>query len=213
MQALTQLTAKVAIMDRDNVDTDAIMPKQYLQSVKKNGYGDWAFDDWRYLDPGEVSTDTATRRVNPDFELNQAQAQGAEVLITRDNFGCGSSREHAVWGIRDMGFRVIIASSFGDIFLNNCFNNGVLAISLPKDEIQALFENCEQGSTLSVDLENQTISASGKEYPFEVEAMRRYRLLNGLDSIGMTLGKSEQIREFESKHKAKHHYFFTPLAR
>ncbi|TRX55026.1 3-isopropylmalate dehydratase small subunit [Thalassomonas sp. M1454] len=212
MQAFTTHTGLVAPMDRTNVDTDAIMPKQYLKCISKTGYGDWAFDGWRYLDAGEVDTDTTTRTKNPKFELNKPQYQNASILLSRDNFGCGSSREHAVWGIRDMGFKVIIATSFADIFFNNCFNNGVLAIALSEDEIDLLFKLSQKHDlTISVDLINQQLLVNDLVINFSVDAMRRHKLLNGLDNIALTLAKIDKIKQFEQRHKQQHPYFFNAM--
>ena len=213
MQAFTTHTGLVAPMDRANVDTDAMMPKQYLKCISKTGYGDWTFDGWRYLDAGEVDTDTSTRVKNPDFELNLPQYQNASILLSRDNFGCGSSREHAVWGIRDMGFKVIIATSFADIFFNNCFNNGVLAITLTTDEIDLLFSLTQQQDlTITVDLTNQKLIANDLTINFSVDDMRRHKLLNGLDNIALTLAKIDKIKQFEQRHKDQHPYFFNAMS-
>ncbi|WNC72190.1 3-isopropylmalate dehydratase small subunit [Thalassotalea psychrophila] len=209
MQPFILHTGKVAPMDRANVDTDAMMPKQYLKCISKTGYGDWTFDDWRYLDAGDVGVDPKTRRKNPDFELNKPQFQHASILLGRENFGCGSSREHAVWGIRDMGFKVIIATSFADIFFNNCFNNGVLAISLSSEIIDSLFNQAKFGISMTIDLENQKIICEQQTINFEVDDMRRFKLLNGLDNIALTLEKVDKIKAFEQQHQHSHPYFFS----
>ncbi|KXI30446.1 3-isopropylmalate dehydratase small subunit [Paraglaciecola hydrolytica] len=203
----------VAPMDRSNVDTDAMMPKQYLKCIFKSGYGDWAFDDWRYLDAGDVDVDVSTRRKNPDFELNKTIYQGASILLSRENFGCGSSREHAVWGIRDMGFKVVIATSFADIFYNNCFNNGILALTLKPEQIERLFElSGDKAMSLTVNLQEKRVTlANGEFYSFELEENRRFKMLNGLDNVATTLLKKQAIQDFEKQHKQTHPYYFTPL--
>ncbi|MDH5378518.1 MAG: 3-isopropylmalate dehydratase small subunit, partial [Gammaproteobacteria bacterium] len=190
MQALKQHTGIVAPMDRPNVDTDAIIPKQFLKSIKRSGFGPNLFDEWRYLDHGEPGMDNSTRPVNPDFVLNQARYQGASVLIARDNFGCGSSREHAPWALEDFGFRVIIAPSFADIFFNNCFKNGLLPIVVAATKVDQLFNEvaANEAYQLAVDLEKQTITTPGGEViGFEVDEFKKHCLINGLDDIGLTL--------------------------
>jgi 3-isopropylmalate/(R)-2-methylmalate dehydratase small subunit len=205
MRKFTLLDGLVVPLDRANVDTDAIIPKQFLKSIKRSGFGPNAFDEWRYLDHGEPGMDNSNRPLNPDFVLNQPRYQGAQVLLARENFGCGSSREHAPWALEDYGFRAIIAPSFADIFFNNCFKNGLLPIKLDADKVDALFkavETCE-GYRLKVDLEQQTISTpDGTVYPFEVDAHRKHCLLNGLDDIGLTLQHVDDIKAFEQKHRA-----------
>ncbi len=188
-------------LDRSNVDTDAILPKQYLKSISRFGYGDWLFDDWRYLDPGDAETDTASRRPNPDFSLNYAPFSGASVLLARDNFGCGSSREHAVWALRDFGFRAVIAPSFADIFYNNCFKNGLLPLTLPAEVVDGLFSlvAVEQNLELEVDLEQQMVRCGDYQWPFDIDPARRHHLLEGLDDIAVTLASADSIREFESE--------------
>ncbi len=206
MRKFETLTGIVAGMDRPNVDTDAIIPKQYLKSIKRSGFGVNLFDDWRYLDPGEPGMDHSKRRLNPDFVLNQAPFNQAEILISRENFGCGSSREHAVWALDDFGFKVVIAPSFADIFFNNCFKSAVLPIVLNENSVNQLFkELAEQDHyQLSVDLENQMVSSSsGLELPFEVDTFRKHCLLNGLDDIGLTLQHEAEIKSFEKKYHAK----------
>jgi 3-isopropylmalate/(R)-2-methylmalate dehydratase small subunit len=207
MKKFTLLNGLVAPLDRANVDTDAIIPKQFLKSIKRSGFGPNAFDEWRYLDHGEPGMDNSIRLINKEFVLNQARYQGAQILLTRENFGCGSSREHAPWALEDYGFRVIIAPSFADIFFNNCFKNGLLPICLDAEKVDALFravEGCE-GYRLLIDLEAQTITASeGVVYGFEVDAFRRHCLLNGLDDIGLTLQHMDEIAAFEAKHRAAH---------
>ncbi len=198
MQAFTQLTGLVAPLDRANVDTDAIIPKQFLKSIKRAGFGPYLFDEWRYLDHGEPDMDCTNRPINPDFVLNKAQYQQAEILLTRENFGCGSSREHAPWALADFGFRVIIAPSFADIFYNNCFKNGLLPIVLSTETVDQLFGELVDGYQLTVDLSSQKIiTAAGTSIHFELDENRKYRLLNGLDDIGLTLQQADKIRTYE----------------
>lgn len=211
MQAFTQLNGLVVPLDRANVDTDAIIPKQFLKSIKRSGFGPNAFDEWRYLDHGEPGMDNSKRKTNPDFVLNQARYQGASVLLARENFGCGSSREHAPWALEDYGFRVIIAPSFADIFFNNCFKNGMLPIVLSADDVDALFKETEtsEGYKLNIDLSEQSItSPSGKSYKFDVDAFRKHCLLNGLDDIGLTMQHQDAIKAFETKHQAAQPWLF-----
>jgi 3-isopropylmalate/(R)-2-methylmalate dehydratase small subunit len=192
-------------MDRANVDTDAIIPKQFLKSIRKTGFGPNLFDAWRYLDPGEPGQDPASRKPNPDFVLNQARYQGASVLLARKNFGCGSSREHAPWAIDQYGFRCVIAPSFADIFFNNCFKNGLLPIVLPEAVVSQLFDEvlAFPGYQLTIDLERQVVvRPQGEEIPFEVQAFRKYCLLNGLDDIGLTLRHADKIKAFEAERLA-----------
>ncbi len=201
MQAFTVLDGLVAPMDRENVDTDAIIPKQFLKSIRKTGFGPHLFDAWRYLDPGEPGQDPASRRPNPDFVLNQPRYRDASILLARKNFGCGSSREHAPWALVQYGFRALIAPSYADIFFNNCFKNGILPIVLPENLVSKLFEVllAFPGFRLSVDLERQVVHDSqGQEMPFEVQAFRKYCLVNGLDDIGLTLRHADKIKTFEA---------------
>jgi 3-isopropylmalate/(R)-2-methylmalate dehydratase small subunit len=205
MQKFTLLNGLVAPLDRANVDTDAIIPKQFLKSIKRSGFGPNAFDEWRYLDHGEPGMDNSKRKVNPEFVLNQPRYQGAQILLARENFGCGSSREHAPWALEDYGFRAIIAPSFADIFFNNCFKNGLLPIRLPAGQVDALFKAVDANVCykLVIDLGQQTISApDGTSYPFEVEAFRKHCLLNGLDDIGLTLQHVDEIKAYEIKRRA-----------
>ncbi len=205
MEKFESLDGLVAPLDRPNVDTDAIIPKQYLKSVKRSGFGPNLFDDWRYLEPGEPGQDHSKRRLNPDFVLNDARYAGASILLGRENFGCGSSREHAVWALEDAGFRVVIASSFADIFFNNCFKNGVLPIVLDAQILDELFKAVEanEGYRLVVDLEQQTITRpDGEKLPFEVDEFRKYCLLNGFDDIGLTMRHADEIRAFEKRYYA-----------
>jgi 3-isopropylmalate/(R)-2-methylmalate dehydratase small subunit len=196
----------VAPMARDNVDTDAIIPKQFLKSIARTGFGENLFDAWRYLDHGEPGMDPKSRRPNPDFVLNQPRYRGASVLIAGKNFGCGSSREHAPWALAQYGFRAIIAESYADIFYNNCFKNGLLPIVLPESDVARLLHDAaiDSGYSLTVDLERQlVIDPSGRASPFEVEPFRKYCLLNGFDDIGLTLRHSDLIRSFEAGHLLK----------
>lgn len=198
-------------MDRSNVDTDAIIPKQFLKSIKRSGFGPNLFDEWRYLDHGEPGMDNSTRSVNPDFVLNQPRYSGASVLLARENFGCGSSREHAPWALLDFGFRVIIAPSYADIFFNNCFKNGILPIVLDAQVVDGLFQAvaANEGYQLTVDLEAQTVSTpDGKSINFEVEEFRKHCLLNGLDDIGLTLQHVGDIRAYETRRGAEAPWLF-----
>lgn len=207
MQAFTTHQGLVAPLDRENVDTDLIMPKQFLKSIKRTGFGPNLFDTLRYLDQGEPGMDNSKRPLNPDFVLNQPRYQGASILLTRKNFGCGSSREHAPWALLQFGFRAILAPSFADIFFNNCFKNGLLPIVLPEDEISRLFEevSAEPGYTLQIDLEAQKIvTAGGRELKFDIEPFRKHCLINGLDDIAMTLQKADKIKAFEAERLARH---------
>ncbi len=192
----------VAPMDRENVDTDAIIPKQFLKSIKKSGFGINLFDEWRYLDAGFPGQDPTSRRPNPDFVLNQPRYSGASVLIARKNFGCGSSREHAPWALDQYGFRVVIAPSFADIFFDNCFKNGLLPIVLPESQVARLFDEVAAfvGYQLTIDLERQVvIQADGSELSFEVQAFRKFCLLNGFDDIGLTLRHADKIKAYEAE--------------
>jgi len=206
MNKFTVLDGLVAPLDRANVDTDAIIPKQFLKSIQRTGFGPNLFDEWRYLDHGEPGMDNSRRPLNPDFVLNQQRYQGASILLTRKNFGCGSSREHAPWALDQYGFRAVIAPSFADIFFNNCFKNGLLPLVLPEAQIDRLFDEVKAfpGYRLIIDLEKQLVcTASGSlAFPFEVGEFRKYCLLNGLDDIGLTLRQSDKIRDFEERHLA-----------
>jgi len=206
VQKFDTLKGLVAPMDRDNVDTDAIIPKQFLKSIRKTGFGPNLFDEWRYLDPGYPGQDPKSRRPNPDFVLNQPRYQGASILLARKNFGCGSSREHAPWALDQYGFRAIIASSYADIFFNNSFKNGLLPIVLSEAQISALFDEvlAFPGYSLTIDLPRQVIvKPGGEELPFEVQAFRKYCLLNGFDDIGLTLRQADKIRAFEAQRLAQ----------
>ena len=206
MEKFTVHTGVVAPLDRENVDTDAIIPKQFLKSIKRTGFGPNAFDEWRYLDHGEPGQDNSKRPLNPDFVLNQPRYQGASVLLARKNFGCGSSREHAPWALQQYGFRAIIAPSFADIFFNNCFKNGLLPIVLTEQQVDHLFNDTYafNGYQLTIDLDAQVVRAGdGREYPFEITAFRKYCLLNGFDDIGLTLRHADKIRQFEAERLVK----------
>lgn len=212
MEPFTQLNGLVAPLDRANVDTDAIIPKQFLKSIKRSGFGVNAFDEWRYLDHGEPGMDNTKRQINPDFVLNQPRYQGASILLTRENFGCGSSREHAPWALEDFGFKVIIAPSYADIFFNNCFKNGMLPIVLSAEIIEDLFSQVAfaEGYKLNVDLAAQTVTTpSGEVHQFVVDAFRKHCLLNGLDDIGLTMQQQDKIKIFEAKHKQAQPWLFT----
>jgi 3-isopropylmalate/(R)-2-methylmalate dehydratase small subunit len=206
MQAFTLHTGLVAPMDRENVDTDAIIPKQFLKSIKRTGFGPNLFDAWRYLDPGEPGQDAATRRPNPDFVLNQPRYAGASVLLARRNFGCGSSREHAPWALDQYGFRAIIAPSFADIFFTNCFKSGLLPIVLPEAAVAQLFDEVAAftGYRLTVDLPRQVVvKPDGAEIAFDVQPFRKYCLVNGFDDVGLTLRHADKIRAFEAERLAR----------
>ncbi len=205
MKKFTLHKGLVAPMDRENVDTDAIIPKQFLKSIKKTGFGPNLFDEWRYLDHGEPGIPESQRKPNPDFVLNQPRYKGASILLARKNFGCGSSREHAPWAIDQYGFRAVIAPSFADIFFNNCFKNGLIPIVLHESAINTLFNKVHAfpGYELTIDLERQVIvRAQGEEMPFEVQAFRKYCLLNGFDDIGLTLRHADKIKTFEAERLA-----------
>lgn len=202
MKSFNTLTGIVAPMDRANVDTDMIMPKQFLKSIKRTGFGPFMFDELRYLDVGEPDMDCTNRPKNMDFPLNFERYQGAQILLARENFGCGSSREHAPWAIEDYGFRALIAPSYADIFFNNCFKNGVLPIVLEADVVDQLFKEMydQDGYQLTIDLEAQLVrKPNGEEISFEVDAFRKYCLLNGLDDIGITLKDADAIREYQTQ--------------
>ncbi len=211
MKAFTTVTAKVLPLDRPNVDTDAIIPKQYLKSIRRTGFGPFLFDDWRYLDPGTLDVDPATRRVNPDFVLNDARHAGAQILIARDNFGCGSSREHAVWALDDYGLRAVIAPSFADIFFSNCFKNGVLPVILKPEEVQAIFEvvGADADAHVTIDLPAQQVKlADGRSFSFAIAAGRKHNMVEGLDEIGLTLAHGDAIRDYESRRSKEAPWLF-----
>jgi 3-isopropylmalate/(R)-2-methylmalate dehydratase small subunit len=206
MQKFTIHKGVVAPMDRENVDTDAIIPKQFLKSIRKTGFGPNLFDEWRYRDPGYPGQDPASRKPNPDFVLNQPRYAGASILLARKNFGCGSSREHAPWAIEQYGFRALIAPSFADIFFNNCFKNGLLPIVLPEATVAQLFDECAvtPGYALTIDLDRQlVVRPNGEGIPFDVQPFRKYCLLNGLDDIGLTLRHKDKIATYEAQRLAQ----------
>ena len=214
MQAFTQHTGLAAPLDKANVDTDQIIPKQYLKSIHRTGFGPTLFDDWRYLDPGEPGTDHSTRRMNPDFVLNEARYQGATVLLARQNFGCGSSREHAPWALMEYGFRAIIAPSYADIFYNNSFKNGLLPVILEPTQVDQLFDFVEsnEGAQITVDLEQMKVVAGEMSFGFELDEFRRECLLKGLDEIGLTLAHSDAIRAYEASRAQVTPWMFADLA-
>ena len=211
MQKFTTLTGIAAPMDRANVDTDAIIPKQYLKSIKRSGFGPNLFDSWRYLDEGEPGMDHGRRRLNPDFVLNQPRYAGASILLARANFGCGSSREHAPWALMDYGFRVIIAPSYADIFYQNSLKNGLLPVVLEEAAVQQLFEGvyAQEGYRLSVDLDRQTVTTpSGQVIHFDIDPFRKHCLVNGLDDIGLTLEHVDDIRAYEARRRKEAPWLF-----
>ncbi|MEY4592637.1 MAG: hypothetical protein RIR18_1532 [Pseudomonadota bacterium] len=212
MDKFNRLNGLVSPLDRSNVDTDAIIPKQFLKSIKRSGFGPNAFDEWRYMDVGQPGEDSSKRPKNPNFVLNQPRYQGAQILLTRANFGCGSSREHAPWALLDFGFKVIIAESFADIFFNNCFKNGILPLVLPAVEIDALFAQTEAtpGYKIVVNLEAQTVTRpDGHAVSFQVDAFRKECLLNGWDDIGLTLRHADKIKAFEDNRRIQQPWLFS----
>jgi 3-isopropylmalate/(R)-2-methylmalate dehydratase small subunit len=211
MEKFVRLEGLVAPLNRANVDTDAIIPKQFLKSIRRSGFGPNLFDAWRYLDPGEPGADASGRRLNPDFVLNQPRYQGASILLTRENFGCGSSREHAPWALLDYGFRALIAPSFADIFYNNCFKNGLLPVVLEAPVVDRLFREVEvtEGYRLLIDLEAQSVMTPGGEtFRFDIDPFRKYCLLNGLDDIGLTLRHVDKIKAYEARRRAEAPWLF-----
>jgi len=211
MKPFTRHDGVVAPLNRANVDTDAIIPKQFLKSIKRTGFGPNLFDEWRYLDRGEPGQDCSTRPLNPEFVLNLPRYRGASILLARENFGCGSSREHAIWALEDYGFRALIAPSFADIFYNNCFKNGLLPVVLPADAVDRLFRETEatEGYRLIVDLVEQTVTTpAGESFRFEVDAERKHRLLHGLDDIGITLQHVDTIRAYEDRRRQEAPWLF-----
>ena len=212
MQPFTVLKGLVAPMDRANVDTDAIIPKQFLKSIERTGFGENLFDEWRYLDHGEPGMDVSKRPRNPDFVLNKERYQGAQILLARRNFGCGSSREHAPWALQEYGFRALVAPSFADIFYNNCFKNGLLPVVLDEAEVDELFKQVEAapGYELTIDLENQQVTTpDGNRYGFDVDAFKKHCLLNGLDEIGLTLEHADDIRAYEDRRRQETPWLFS----
>jgi 3-isopropylmalate/(R)-2-methylmalate dehydratase small subunit len=211
MKAFKQINGLVCPLDRANVDTDAIIPKQFLKSIKRSGFGPFLFDEWRYADFGEPGMDCSHRPKRMDFVLNLPRYQGAQVLLARDNFGCGSSREHAPWAIEDYGFQVIIAPSFADIFFSNCYKNGILPIVAPVAVVDKLFAECaaQEGYRLNVDLAAQTVTTpAGETFGFDITPHRKHCLINGLDEIGLTLQHADEIRAFEARHKVAQPWLF-----
>ena len=211
MQAFVTFSGIIAPLDRPNIDTDAIIPKQFLKSIKRSGFGPNLFDDWRYLDEADITNDSQQRQINPDFILNQSPFDRAEILLARENFGCGSSREHAVWALTDFGFRAVLAPGFADIFYSNSFKNGFLPACLKEQEIDALFALVSKtpGQTATIDLENQTVSTpEGLRYLFSIEANLKERLLKGLDDIRLTLQMVDKIRDYEQRRAAKAPWLF-----
>ncbi len=212
MKAFTQLKGLACPIDRANIDTDAIIPKQFLKSIKRSGFGPYLFDEWRYKDHGEPGMDCTNRPLNMDFVLNQPRYKGAQIMLARENFGCGSSREHAPWAIEDYGFRVIIAPSYADIFFGNCYKNGMLPIVASHAMVDQLFKECFEnvGYSLNVDLASQTVTLpSGESFGFEINATSKHNLLNGLDEIGLTLMHADEIKNFEKKHQVTQPWLFT----
>nr|VFJ93382.1 MAG: 3-isopropylmalate dehydratase, small subunit [Candidatus Kentron sp. LFY]VFJ95986.1 MAG: 3-isopropylmalate dehydratase, small subunit [Candidatus Kentron sp. LFY] len=210
MEPFTKLTALVAPLDRANVDTDVIIPKQFLRSIERTGFGPHAFDAWRYLDHGELGQDCSKRPLNPDFVLNQERYRGANILLTGANFGCGSSREHAPWALLEYGFRVIIASSFADIFYGNCFKSGILPVVLTPSIIERLFTevHAEVGYRITVDLANETVTTKKETFSFTTTPHQKYCLINGLDEIGLTLEHTAEIRAYEARRRKEAPWLF-----
>lgn len=209
MRAFTKITALVVPLDRANIDTDAIIPKQFLKSIRRAGFGPFLFDEWRYLDRGEPDMDCSQRPLNPHFILNQPEYKGAEILLTRENFGCGSSREHAPWALEDYGFRAIIAPSYADIFYNNCFKNGLLPITLAGDIVDSLFNELCAGYQLTIDLAaQQIVTHAGRIIPFEIDDARKHRLLNGLDDIALSLQHADKIKAYERERAKRAPWLF-----
>ncbi|MCS6763788.1 MAG: 3-isopropylmalate dehydratase small subunit [Candidatus Protistobacter heckmanni] len=206
MQKFTVHTGLVAPLDRENVDTDAIIPKQFLKSIARTGFGQNLFDEWRYLDVGQPGQDCRKRPLNPDFVLNQPRYKNASILLARKNFGCGSSREHAPWALDQYGFRAVIAPSFADIFFNNCYKNGLLPVVLTEQQVDHLFNETQacNGYSLAIDLASQVVrTPDGREYPFDIAAFRKYCIINGFDDIGLTLRHADKIKQFEAERLAR----------
>jgi 3-isopropylmalate/(R)-2-methylmalate dehydratase small subunit len=195
-------------LDRANVDTDQIIPKQYLKSIKRTGFGDYLFDAWRFLDQGTMGMTPNERQINREFALNLPEYQGASILIARDNFGCGSSREHAVWALKEFGFRAVLAPSFADIFFGNCFKNGVLPITLPADVIDSLFAQVAAGLNLSIDLQTQTVTDGEQVHSFTIDSALKEKMLKGMDDIDLTLAEANLIRDFEAQHRQRQPWLF-----
>jgi len=208
VDAFTQLNGLVAPLDRANVDTDQIIPKQYLKSIKRTGFGDYLFDAWRFLDQGTIGMTPNERQLNREFALNLPEYQGASILIARDNFGCGSSREHAVWALKEFGFRAVLAPSFADIFFGNCFKNGVLPIILPAVVLDGFFERAASGLQLSIDLQAQTVTDGEQAHGFEIDSALKEKMLKGMDDIDLTLAEAQLIRDFEVGHRQRQPWLF-----
>ncbi|MGH8457339.1 MAG: 3-isopropylmalate dehydratase small subunit [Stenotrophobium sp.] len=211
MKSFNKITSIIAPMDRPNVDTDAIIPKQYLKSIKRTGFGQYLFDDWRYLDKGDLDISVAKRRPNPDFVLNKSEHRGAQILVSRENFGCGSSREHAVWALEDYGFRAVIAPSYADIFFNNSFKNGFLPITLKPEDVQVIFESVEKNpaAQFTIDLPAQEVRLpDGRQFGFEIDAFRKDCLVRGLDEIALTLQHADAIKAYEAKRRIEAPWLF-----
>lgn len=208
MDAFTALDGLAAPLDRANVDTDQIIPKQYLKSIKRTGFGDYLFDAWRFLDQGTMGMTPNERQINREFSLNLPEYQGASILVARDNFGCGSSREHAVWALKEYGFRAVLAPSFADIFFGNCFKNGVLPITLPAEVIDGMFQRIAAGLTLSIDLKTQTVADGDQVHGFEIDAALKEKMLNGMDDIDLTLAEASLITDFEAQHRQRQPWLF-----
>ena len=212
MEAFTKHSGSVVPLDRVNVDTDQIIPKQYLKSIKRTGFGDYLFDAWRYLDQGELGMTPNERQINHEFSLNVPRYQGASILLARHNFGCGSSREHAVWALMEFGIRVVIAPSFADIFYNNCFKNGLLPIVLEEKVIDSLFAAAEQSLALDVDLEACVVRTEAEEYAFSIDSGLRQKMLEGLDDIALTLKERTLIEDFEARHREHQPWLFNRVS-
>ena len=208
MQAFTTHKGTAAPLDRANVDTDQIIPKQYLKSIKRTGFGDYLFDGWRFTDEGDIGVTPNERSLNRDFVLNLAQYQDTSVLLAKDNFGCGSSREHAVWALLEYGFRCVIAPSFADIFYGNCFKNGLLPIVLKEEDVSFLFQQASEKQDIEIDLESQSVSCAGQQFSFEIDPALKSKMLNGMDDIAMTLAEADLIRRFEQQHAAAQPWLF-----
>lgn len=208
MDAFVTLDGLVAPLDRANVDTDQIIPKQYLKSIKRTGFGDYLFDAWRFLDQGTMGLTPNERQINREFALNLPEYQGASILIARDNFGCGSSREHAVWALKEFGFRAVLAPSFADIFFGNCFKNGVLPITLPADVIEGLFAQVTAGLNLSINLQTQTVTDGEQVHSFTIDSALKEKMLKGMDDIDLTLAEANLIRDFEAQHRQRQPWLF-----
>lgn len=208
MDAFVTLDGLVAPLDRANVDTDQIIPKQYLKSIKRTGFGDYLFDAWRFLDQGTMGMTPNERQINREFALNLPEYQGASILIARDNFGCGSSREHAVWALKEFGFGAVLAPSFADIFFGNCFKNGVLPITLPADVIDSLFAQVAAGLNLSIDLQTQTVTDGEQVHSFTIDSALKEKMLKGMDDIDLTLAEANLIRDFEAQHRQRQPWLF-----